>query len=123
MADLLTREERQEHLIPLGEAGWGAVPDRDAIRKVYIFPNFIEAWGWMSRVAIWCEKWNHHPEWRNVYRTVDVTLATHDADGLTSLDIKLARKMDALASASTAARYQSEILEPIACLCEPDPRR
>ena len=122
MADILTPEERQEHLIPLGEVGWGAVSDRDAIRKVYIFPNFVEAWGWMSRVAIWCEKWNHHPEWLNVYRTVDVTLVTHDAGGLTNLDIKLAKKMDALADASTAVSYQSDLSEPIACLCSLDAR-
>lgn len=123
MADVLTPEERRKHLLPLGDVGWGAVTDRDAIRKVYIFSNFVEAWGWMSRVAIWCEKWNHHPEWSNVYRTVDVTLTTHDADGLTDLDIKLARKMDALAGASSAATFQSDLSEPIACLCHPDAPR
>jgi 4a-hydroxytetrahydrobiopterin dehydratase len=97
MADLLTGDARREALTPLGAAGWGAVEGRDAIRKVYLFKNFVEAWGWMSRVAIWAEKMNHHPEWFNVYRTVDVTLATHDASGLTELDVKLATKMDALA--------------------------
>lgn len=123
MPDILTPEERQEHLLPLGEIGWSAVSDRDAIRKVYIFPNFVEAWGWMNRVAIWCEKWNHHPEWLNVYRTVDVTLTTHDVDGLTSLDVKLAKKIDTLANASTSTSYQSDLSEPIACLCHPDARR
>lgn len=117
MAELLNAEARGEVLAPLGEAGWGAVPDRDAIRKVYIFKNFVEAWGWMSRVAIWAEKWNHHPEWLNVYRTVDVTLTTHDANGLTDLDIKLARKMDALAAASPDVTWQEDLSEPIACLC------
>lgn len=123
MADLLTLEERQAHLIPLGEVGWGAVSDRDAIRKVYIFPNFVEAWGWMSRVAIWCEKWNHHPEWLNVYSTVDVTLTTHDTVGLTMLDIKLAKKMDVLAAATTSVSCQEDLSEPITCLCSPDARR
>ena len=50
----------------------------------------------MTRVAIWAEKWNHHPEWHNVYNRVNVTLITHDVDGLSSLDVKLARKMDGL---------------------------
>ena len=52
----------------------------------------------MTRVAIWAEKWNHHPEWFNVYKTVDVTLTTHDAGGLSELDVKLAKKMDQLAN-------------------------
>ena len=58
--------------------------------------TFIEAFGWMTRAAIWAEKWNHHPEWSNVYNKVDVVLTTHDADGLSSLDVKLARKLDTL---------------------------
>jgi 4a-hydroxytetrahydrobiopterin dehydratase len=113
MADVLTPEERKQHLLPLGDAGWGTVKGRDAIRKVYVFPNFVEAWGWMSRVAIWCEKWNHHPEWLNVYCTVDVTLATHDAGGVTDLDIKLAKKMDALAGGAAAVKFQADVSEPI----------
>lgn len=116
MADLLTPEERAALLTPLGEAGWGAAPERDALRKVYQFNNFVEAWGWMSRVALWCEKWNHHPEWLNVYRTVDVTLATHDAGGLTELDVRLARKMDALAA---GAPHQTDATEPITRLLQP----
>ena len=68
----------------------------NAIAKSFKFKNFIEAFGWMTRVAIWSEKWVHHPEWSNVYNRVDVVLTTHDADGLTALDVKLARKMDAL---------------------------
>ena len=116
MADRLTQDERNETLPALGDAGWGAVPERDAIRKVYIFKNFVEAWGWMARVAIFCEKWNHHPEWLNVYRTVDVTLTTHDADGLTELDVKLAKKMDQLAATSPDVSFQSDLTEPIACL-------
>lgn len=78
-------------------AGWAKVEGREAICKTYRFANFVEAFCWMTGVAIWAEKWNHHPEWSNVYRTVDVVLTTHDAGGLTDLDLKLARKMDALA--------------------------
>ena len=72
------------------------VDGRDAIHKTYSFRNFIDAFGWMTRAAIWAEKWNHHPEWANTYKTVDVTLTTHSENGLSALDIKLAKKMDAL---------------------------
>ena len=72
------------------------VDGRDAIEKEYVFENFVEAFGWMTQVAIWAEKWDHHPEWFNVYKTVNVTLSTHDVGGLSALDAKLARKMDAL---------------------------
>ena len=84
-------------LQPLLAAGWAEDTDRDAITKIYRFRNFIEAFGFMTRAALWAEKWNHHPEWSNVYKTVTVTLTTHDAGGLTALDIQLATKMDALA--------------------------
>ena len=72
---------------------------RDAIRKTYTFANFVEAFGFMTRVALHAEKLDHHPEWFNVYRTVEVTLSTHDAGGLTELDVKLATRMDGLAGA------------------------
>ena len=65
--------------------------------RAFIFEDFVHAFGWMTQVAIFAEKWNHHPEWFNVYRTVEVTLSTHDVGGLSSLDAKLARKMDSLA--------------------------
>ncbi|WP_417487694.1 4a-hydroxytetrahydrobiopterin dehydratase [Maricaulis sp.] len=78
-------------------SGWQAVSDRDAIRKVFEFTDFNEAWGFMSRVAVKAEAMDHHPEWFNVWNKVDVTLATHDADGVTELDIKLAGFMDAIA--------------------------
>jgi len=68
-----------------------------AIHKSFVFRNFVDAFGFMTRSAIWAEKWNHHPEWFNVYKTVEVTLTTHDVDGLSALDVKLARKMDQLA--------------------------
>ena len=92
----LTEKERDKMLRPLLASGWNWVEGRDAICKTYTFRNFIEAFGWMTRVALWAEKLNHHPEWSNVYRTVDVILITHDVDGLSALDVKLARKMDDL---------------------------
>lgn len=97
MTDPLTQSQRDEDLPALHEAGWQADPTRDAITKTYKFRNFIEAFGFMTRSALWAEKWNHHPEWSNVYNRVTVTLTTHDAGGLTQLDLKLARKMDQLA--------------------------
>ena len=93
----LTMAERSDDLAKLLASGWAMSEGRDAITKTFVFRNFIDAFGWMTRVAIWAEKWNHHPEWANIYKTVVVTLATHDVDGLSALDIKLARKMDALA--------------------------
>ncbi|MEM7523080.1 MAG: 4a-hydroxytetrahydrobiopterin dehydratase [Pseudomonadota bacterium] len=78
-------------------SSWGHDAKRDAIHKTFKFKNFVRAWGWMTAAAIEAEKMNHHPEWSNVYGTVDVTLTTHDAAGLTQLDLDLARKMDALA--------------------------
>jgi 4a-hydroxytetrahydrobiopterin dehydratase len=83
-------------LEPLLNNGWALDPAGDAITKTYVLRNFIEAFGFMTRAALWAEKWDHHPEWSNVYKTVTVTLTTHDADGLTELDIKLATKMDSL---------------------------
>lgn len=93
----LSDEARRSDLVALLEAGWAHDSTRDAIAKTYVFKNFVEAFGWMTRAAIWAEKWNHHPEWHNVYRTVEVVLITHSVDGLSDLDIKLARKMDQLA--------------------------
>ncbi len=98
MSDPLTPAERDTDLPPLLNAGWQMVEGRDAITKTFAFANFIEAFGFMTRAAIWAEKWNHHPEWSNVYKTVVVTLTTHDAGGLGPLDVKLARKLDALAA-------------------------
>ena len=84
-------------LDPLYATGWAQDAARDAIVKTYTFANFVEAFGFMTRAALWAEKWNHHPEWSNVYKTVTVTLTTHDVDGLSDLDVKLASKMDLLA--------------------------
>lgn len=83
-------------LSPLLATGWSEVSGRDAITKTYRFKNFVQAFGWMTKVAILSEKMNHHPEWTNVYRTVEVTLTTHDCDGLSDLDVKLALAIDAL---------------------------
>lgn len=77
--------------------GWTAVEGRDAIFRRFVFADFNEAFGFMTRVALKAEQMDHHPEWFNVYKTVDVTLATHDAGGVTDLDVKLARFMDAAA--------------------------
>ena len=84
-------------LAPLYATGWTDEGGRDAIVKTYTFANFVEAFGFMTRAALWAEKWNHHPEWFNVYKRVTVTLTTHDAGGLSDLDVKLASKMDLLA--------------------------
>lgn len=89
--------ERDAALAPLLSNGWSAVEGRDAIHKTFVFADFTEAFAFMTRTALWAEKWNHHPEWSNVYKTVEVTLTTHDADGLSELDVKLARKMDEIA--------------------------
>ena len=78
------------------ENGWVMAEGRDAIQKTFQFKNFVEAFGFMTQTAIWAEKLNHHPEWSNVYKTVEVTLTTHDTGGLSELDGKLAAKMDQL---------------------------
>ena len=96
MNDQLSGEARKLLLEPLLVNGWVEVEGRDAITKTFEFRNFVEAFGWMTRVALWSEKWNHHPEWHNVYNTVEVVLITHDLDGFSALDAKLARKMDGL---------------------------
>jgi 4a-hydroxytetrahydrobiopterin dehydratase len=98
MATKLTEDERAAMLAPLLAAGWTHDPVRDAISRTFRFADFVAAFGWMTRVALWAEKSNHHPEWSNVYRTVEVTLTTHDAGGLTALDVALAQRMDALAA-------------------------
>ena len=92
---LLQGDARRKAVAKL--AGWQDSRARNAITKTFIFKDFNEAFGWMSRVALLAEKLDHHPEWSNVYKTVEVTLATHDAGGVTELDIKLAEAMDAFA--------------------------
>ncbi len=114
MTPPLPPEDRAALLAPLGETGWAAVPGRDAIRKVWKFRSFSQAWGFMSRAALVAEKLNHHPEWRNVYNIVDVTLTTHDCHGLSALDVDLARAMDRIAPEAKVLRDHGE---PISCLC------
>ncbi|WOI56037.1 4a-hydroxytetrahydrobiopterin dehydratase [Palleronia sp. LCG004] len=94
MTLLMTPEERDEALEPLLENGWTLGPGQDSISRTFRFRDFAAAFGWMSEVAIRAEKMNHHPEWSNVYRTVKVTLTTHDVGGLSRLDINLAHQMD-----------------------------
>ncbi len=77
-----------------GISGWALAADGASISRSFVFKNFSEAFGFMTRVALAAEKMDHHPEWSNVYKTVDVSLNTHDARGLTTLDFELARKMD-----------------------------
>lgn len=88
----LTGTQREAALAPLD--GWAECDNRDAIVKTFTFKNFNQAFGFMTRTALFAEKMNHHPEWFNVYKTVEVTLATHDVGGLTELDIKLAKAMN-----------------------------
>jgi 4a-hydroxytetrahydrobiopterin dehydratase len=80
--------------------GWRAAPARDAIAKGFRFTDFNAAFGFMSRVALQAEKLDHHPEWSNVYNRVEVTLATHDAGGVTEKDVTLAKFMDQIAESS-----------------------
>jgi 4a-hydroxytetrahydrobiopterin dehydratase len=95
MAQKLTGTARAEALRKLG--GWSEAAGRDAIARKFVFRDFNEAFGFMTRAALIAEKMDHHPEWFNVYKTVEVTLSTHDAGGVTELDIKLASEMDRLA--------------------------
>jgi len=95
MAQRLTAELRKSALA--GLPGWAEVSGREAIAKTFVFKDFNEAFGFMSRAALVAEKHDHHPEWRNVYRTVEVVLATHDAGGVTAKDIELAKAMNAIA--------------------------
>lgn len=97
MAEKLSGEARSEALAKL--SGWQEVDGRDAIQKSFKFKSFNQAFAWMTRVALTAEKMDHHPEWFNVYNRVDVTLASHDAGGITDRDIKLATRMDAFAGA------------------------
>ncbi|RZF33882.1 hypothetical protein LSTR_LSTR009906 [Laodelphax striatellus] len=91
---LLTGQEKTDALAPLLANGWTAVNGRDAIYKEYLFKNFNEAFGFMSRSALLAEKMDHHPEWFNVYNKVQVTLSSHDVSGISDRDVKLATFME-----------------------------
>ena len=95
MAELLSAETRKSAL--KGLPGWTETPGREAIARTFIFRDFNEAFGFMARAALVAEKSDHHPEWRYVYKTVEVVLATHDVGGVTALDIELAKAMNAIA--------------------------
>jgi 4a-hydroxytetrahydrobiopterin dehydratase len=100
MAEKLIGNARKSALAKL--PGWSEAKNRDAITRQFTFRNFNEAFGFMTRAALIAEKLDHHPEWFNVYNKVEVTLATHDAGGVTERDIKLAEAMDRLAKGSEA---------------------
>jgi 4a-hydroxytetrahydrobiopterin dehydratase len=95
MVERLSAEARKSAL--KGLSGWSELAGREAITRTFTFKDFNEAFGFMTRAALVAEKNDHHPEWRNVYKTVEVVLATHDADGVTARDIKLAEAMNAIA--------------------------
>jgi len=96
MSKALSRDDINSALAEL--PGWRLLDDRDAIAKSFRFKSFNAAFGFMSRVALLAEKMDHHPEWFNVYNRVDVTLATHDAGGVTELDLRMARAMETYAA-------------------------
>jgi len=95
MAEKLDAAARAAALGKLGR--WSEVQGRDAIQRTFEFADFNAAWGFMARMALIAEQMNHHPEWFNVYNKVDVLLSTHDAGGVTDLDVTLATKMDEFA--------------------------
>lgn len=98
MVEKYTDEQIQSALNELNaqldpEAHW-CIAEDGKLTKTFKFKSFIRAFGWMSQIAIWAEKLNHHPEWFNVYNKVDIKLTTHDAGGISELDFKLANKME-----------------------------
>jgi 4a-hydroxytetrahydrobiopterin dehydratase len=95
--DPQSREKLLEEL-PL----WEAVPGRDAIKRDLKLKSFNEAFGLMSRIAMLAEKLDHHPEWSNVYNRISITLTTHDAGGVSELDVKMAKFIDKLTSEKTS---------------------
>lgn len=93
----MTREKLNKEAVSAALAeleGWTLADDSASIRRRFDFNNFSEAFAFMTRVALAAEKMDHHPDWSNVYKTVDVTLNTHDAGGVTALDIELAKRMN-----------------------------
>ncbi|KAB2920103.1 MAG: 4a-hydroxytetrahydrobiopterin dehydratase [Hyphomicrobiaceae bacterium] len=95
MAKKLDADQRSSLVARLPQ--WHMAPGRDALQKSFKFKDFNAAFGFMTRAALVAEQMNHHPEWFNVWNRVDVTLSTHDAGGLTELDVKLAEAMDRIA--------------------------
>ena len=95
MVERLSAEARKQAL--QGLPGWAEMAGREAIGRTFTFKDFSQAFGFMARVALVAEKHDHHPEWKNVYKTVEVVLATHDAGGVTSRDVELAKAMNGIA--------------------------
>lgn len=96
MSDALTPKDRADILPKLDQ--WKMVSGRDAIERRFVFKDFNQAFGFMTRVALEAEKMDHHPEWSNVYRTVDIVLTSHDVKGLSERDVSLARVIDMIAA-------------------------
>ncbi|RVT98795.1 4a-hydroxytetrahydrobiopterin dehydratase [Rhodovarius crocodyli] len=94
MVQKLNTAERAELASTL--PGWSMVEGEDAIRRDFTFEDFVQAWGFMAKVALLAQAQDHHPDWRNVWNKVQITLSTHDAGGLSARDVKLARAIDAL---------------------------
>mgnify|MGYP001388193038 CR=1 FL=1 len=113
MVNRLSADAREAAMKEL--AGWSDTNGRDAIERTFTFKDFNEAFGFMARVALVAEKRDHHPEWRNAYNVVDVTLTTHDCNGLSALDVKLAQAMDRFAG---SAAVETDHSAPVACLCQ-----
>ncbi|CAF3351125.1 unnamed protein product [Rotaria sp. Silwood1] len=90
----LEGDQRNDVLKQLETNGWSLVDNRDALSKTFLFKNFNQAFGFMTRVALLAEKLDHHPEWFNVYNKVQVTLTTHDLNGLSTHDVQMAQFMD-----------------------------
>src|SRR5262245_30911944 len=99
MREKLTGKAREAALARV--PGWSPSAGRDAITRKFVFRDFNEAFGFMARVALVAEKLDHHPEWSNVYKTVEVSWSTHDVGGLTELDVTLAQAMDRIAAGSS----------------------
>ncbi|MCR9071632.1 MAG: 4a-hydroxytetrahydrobiopterin dehydratase [Alphaproteobacteria bacterium] len=100
MAEKLSADDRKASLTSID--GWSEGDGGDSIVKTFRFDGFDSAWGFMTRVAIKAQSMDHHPEWSNVYNRVDVVLTTHDAGGVTDLDIELAKYMDDAAESTGA---------------------
>ncbi|KAI8048186.1 transcriptional coactivator/pterin dehydratase [Syncephalis plumigaleata] len=91
MVQQLSQEERNTHLPALKEAGWELTEGRDAIKRTFTFTDFNQAFGFMTRVALYADKVEHHPEWFNVYNRVEITMSTHDCGGLSMKDVHFAQ--------------------------------
>ncbi len=98
MVNKLNNQDKKKFINEKTKNGWEYNEENDSIYKKFEFKNFIDAFSWMTKVALFSEKINHHPEWFNVYKTVEVTLKTHDLNSLSDLDKKLSEQMDLFTS-------------------------